>query len=302
MARHNIIFGGDRAVQQGSAGGGTQWSSSFDQQSGAYGRPADPYAPQQGQFGQRAEDLEAMYARPAATGHDTGRMTMRDALNAITATLVVVLLVGTAVALAPVVLGVVAGEQGRSLGLVLGMGATAIGAIGGLVLGLVNAFKRSPSAILVLLYAVFEGLLLGGISGMFEMQYPGIALQAVIATFCVAGSILLLVRVGVLRTSPALTKIFLYAMVAYLGFSLFNLVWMLFTGATLREGMIGMAIGAVAVVLASYSLVMDIEDVQRAANGGAPRSYAWRCAFGVTVTLVWMYMEILRLLSILRSN
>lgn len=296
MARHNIIFGRDDAVRQGSpapVSANTQWSSSFDTQADPYGRTAAP--------GQSADSLEAMYARPAATSHDTGRMSMRDALNSITATLAIVLVIGSFVALTPVVLGVVAGEQGKTIGLALGGIATIVGALGGLILGLVNSFKRNPSAVLVLAYAVFEGLLLGGLSGAFESIYPGIALQAVVATFAVAGVVLVLTQLGVLRTSPALTKVFLYATLAYLAFSLFNLVYVLATGGSLRTGMIGMAIGALAVVMASYSLVMDIEDVKRAVNTGAPRNYAWRCAFGVTVTLVWMYVEILRILAIFRD-
>jgi uncharacterized YccA/Bax inhibitor family protein len=258
MARHNIVFGRDQAVQQGgNAYSGprfgqaaqtgptqsTQWSSGFDQQGG--------------------DQLEAMYARPSATGHDTGRMTMRDALNAITATL---------------------------------------GVIGGLVASLVNIFKKQPSTIAVLVYAVFEGLFLGGISGTMEYIYPGIALQAVIGTLAVAGTVLVLFHLGILRTSPALTKIFVVAMIAYLIFGVVNIGYLLLTGTSLREGVIGLIIGGLAVVMASYSLVMDFEDVKRSAEAGVPRKYAWRLAFGIAVTMVWLYVEVLRILMILRGS
>ena len=297
MARHNIVFGRDQAVQQGgSAYSGprfgqaaqsgpapdTQWSSGFGQQGG--------------------DQLEAMYARPAATGHDTGRMTMRDALNAITATLGVIIVVGFAVAMTPLALGLVAGEAGLQAGLALAGVATLVGVIGGLVASLVNIFKKQPSAIAVLVYAVFEGLFLGGISGTMEYIYPGIALQAVIGTLAVAGTVLVLFRLGILRTSPALTKIFMVAMVAYLLFGIVNIGYLLISGQSLRDGVIGLIIGGLAVVMASYSLVMDFEDVQRSAEAGMPRKYAWRLGFGIAVTMVWLYVEVLRILMILRGS
>jgi len=297
MARHNIVFGRDQAVQQGgSAYSGprfgqaaqsgpapdTQWSSGFGQQGG--------------------DQLEAMYARPAATGHDTGRMTMRDALNAISATLGVIIVVGFAVAMTPLALGLVAGDQGVQAGLALTGVATLVGLIGGLVLSLVNIFKKQPSPILVLAYAAFEGLFLGGLSGTMEFIYPGIAMQAVVGTLAVAATVLVLFRVGILRTSPRLNKIFMVAMVAYLLFGLVNIGYLLLSGQSLRDGVLGLVIGGLAVVMASYSLVMDFEDVQRSVEAGTPRKYAWRLGFGIAVTMVWLYVEVLRILMILRGN
>jgi uncharacterized YccA/Bax inhibitor family protein len=229
-------------------------------------------------------------------------MTLRDALNAITATLGLIIVVGAGVGLLPTVLGLVAGYEGFAVGVGLATVAMVIGLIGGLVTGLVNSFKKKPSAVSTLLYAGFEGMVLGGLSGLMEQVYPGIALQAVLGTLAVAGTVLVLFRLGVLKTSPALTKIFFVAMIAYLVFGLVNIGVMLATGTSLREGVLGLVIGGLAVVMASYSLVMDFEDVQRATNAGVPRNYAWRCAFGLAATLVWMYIEILRIISILRSN
>lgn len=165
-----------------------------------------------------------------------------------------------------------------------------------------NIFKKQPSPIAVIAYAVFEGLFLGGISGTMEYFYPGIALQAVVGTLAVAGTVLVLFRVGVLRTSPRLTKIFTVAMVAYMLFMLVNIGLMLVTGTSLRDGVLGLIIGGLAVVMASYSLVMDFEAVQHSSEAGVPRKYAWRLAFGVAVTMVWLYVEVLRILMILRGN
>jgi uncharacterized YccA/Bax inhibitor family protein len=306
MARHNIVFGRDQAVQGGAQHSAprfgqsaqaapardTQWSSGFAPQGYGQAAPAQP----------GADHLEAMYARPSATGYDTGRMTMRDALNAITATLGIIVVVGFAVAILPYALGLVAGPAGVQAALVITGAATLIGIIGGLVTGLVNVFKKQPSPIAVIAYAGFEGLFLGGISGSLEYVYPGIALQAVVGTLAVAGTVLVLFRMGVLRTSPRLNKIFMVAMIAYLLFGLVNIGAMLLMGQNLRDGVLGLVIGGIAVVMASYSLVMDFEDVQHAADAGVPRKYAWRLAFGLAVTMVWLYVEILRILAILRGS
>ncbi|WP_394215143.1 Bax inhibitor-1/YccA family protein [Brachybacterium vulturis] len=299
MARHNIVFGRDQSVRgganhhapqfgqsaQAAPARDTQWSSGFAAQGV-----------------QQGDSLEALYARPSATGHDTGRMTMRDALNAITATLGIIVVVGFAVAILPYALALVAGEAGAQAGLAITGVATVVGVIGGLVAALVNIFKKQPSPIAVIAYAGFEGLFLGGISGSLEYFFPGIALQAVVGTLAVAGTVLVLFRMGVLRTSPRLNKIFFVAMIAYLLFGLVNIGMMLMTGTNLRDGVLGLAIGGLAVVMASYSLVMDFEDVQHATEAGVPRKYAWRVAFGLAVTMVWMYIEILRILAILRGD
>lgn len=185
------------------------------------------------------------------------------------------------------------------------------GVIAGLVLGLVNAFKKEPSPGLIVAYAVAQGLFLGGISGMLEGMFPGIVSQAVIGTLAVFAVTLLLFRSGKVRTSPKATKIFLVAMLGYLAFSVVNVILM-FTGVT--EGMfgarnitvmgipLGVIIGVLAVLLAAYSLVMDFEFVQNGVQNRVPEKWGWTAAFGITVTLVWLYLEILRILAILRGD
>lgn len=331
MARHNLILGNDKAFRESAYAGFDRSAGVDDRRQYGYGAPqAGQSAPQSGygapqqgygvpqQYGQpqrgfgrsapSRDDLESMYARPSATGHDTGRMTMRDALNAITATIGVVMVVGFAVGLLPAVLSVVMGPDGESIGLMAQMGALLVGALVGLVLGFVNAFMRMPSPILVLAYAVFQGMFLGGFSGLIDRQFAeqtggaSLALQAVIATFAVAGTVLVLYRMGILRTSPRLTKIFMVAMIGYLVFSIVNIGVVFLTGGSLRDGVLGLVVGAFAVILASYSLVMDFEDVSNGVRNGVPRRLAWRCAFGIAATLIWMYVEILRILAILRNN
>ncbi|GAA2844835.1 putative YccA/Bax inhibitor family protein [Leucobacter komagatae] len=179
------------------------------------------------------------------------------------------------------------------------------GAIAGLVLGLVNSFKKEPSVPLIVLYAAAQGLFLGAISGTFEARLPGIVSQAVIGTLAVFGVTLLLFRSGKVRTSPRLTKIVLIAMAGYLVFSLVNFVVMI-TGLNtdpwgLRGGTLGLIIGGLAVLLAAYSLVMDFELVQNGVQNRVPEKWGWSAAFGLTVTLVWLYLEILRIIAIFRD-
>lgn len=283
MARNNLVFGNDAAFKP---------SSSY--------APAPQYNQQPGYSD---ADLAAMYNRPAATGYDTGRMTWKGVMNAITATLGTIIVVGFGVMILPTVLYLVTGsEQSRELGLAISVGAAAIGGLGGFITVLINGFKRQPSAIVTMLYALFEGLFIGGISLVFERQYPGIVMQAVIGTLAVAGSIVVLYRSGKLRTSPKLTKIFMIAFAAYFLFSIANLFLVWFGVVNLRFGFMGIVIGGVAVLLASYSLVMDLEVISNGVANRAPASYAWRAAMGLAVTLVWMYTEILRILSIARGD
>ena len=248
--------------------------------------PAGYGAPQQ--YGQpmSPEQLQEMYNAPAATAVQTGRVTYSDVINK------------TLISLALVLAGAVVGWN--IPGLIL------IGLIAGVVLGLVNSFKKQPSPPLILAYSLSQGVVLGSFSGVLESYYPGIAIQAVIATLSVFTGVLVLFRSGKVRTSPRMTKIFYAAMLGYLLFSLVNFGMMLF-GATdsmfgMRSGILGLVIGLLAVAMASYSLVMDFEDIATAVNTGAPKIVAWISAFGLTVTLVWLYIEIIRIIAILRGN
>lgn len=181
-------------------------------------------------------------------------------------------------------------------------GLAIIGAIVGLVLGLVNSFKKEPNVGLIVGYAAAQGIFLGGISVIFEQQFNGIVLQAIIGTFSVFGAVLLLFRSGKVRTSPRMNKIVMVAMVGYLVFSLVNVVMMMTGAASLRTGGLGLAIGAIAVLLAAYSLVMDFELIQNGVRNRVPERYGWAAAFGLTVTLIWLYLEILRIISIFRGD
>lgn len=238
-----------------------------------------------------SDELDAMYGRPSATPVDTGRMSYEDTI------------VKTLIAFAVLVATAVVGWVVPILMIP--------GAIAGLVLALVNIFRKQPSRGLVLAYAAAEGLFVGGISYLFNGMWDGIVTQAVFGTLGVVGVTLVLFLNGKVRTSPRMTKIFLVAMIGYVVFSLVNLGLMMF-GAT--DGMFGARsieiipgvplggiLGILIVLLAAYSLVMDFENVKTGVERGAPRVFGWQAAFGIMVTVVWLYVEILRLIAIFRE-
>src|SRR4051794_28110391 len=156
-----------------------------------------------------AASLEALYGSPAATTRETGRLTYDDVIMKTAGLLAVLVVTGAAT-------------------WVLAPGLWIFGAIVGLVLGLVNAFKKEPSPPLIVLYAAAQGVFLGGISQFYESFYEGIVGQAVLATLSVFAVSLFLFKSGKVRVTPRFQRILLVAMVGYLVYSLINVVFMLF--------------------------------------------------------------------------
>ncbi|QHO90454.1 hypothetical protein CWT12_02640 [Actinomyces sp. 432] len=250
---------------------------------------------------QQVSDLEAQYGAPSATNVDRGRMTYDDVIVRTFGIFAVILAAGAVSWMLAV--------NEATMG--LGMLALIVGAIGALALGLVNSFKREPSPALILTYAVFEGTMLGAFSGVMEMIYPGIVMQAVLASATTFGVVLLAYKFAGFRLSSRAQRILLTAMGGYLVFSVVNLVLSLtgvvsdpwgLRGVTIMGLPLGLIIGLVAVVMAAFSLTMDFEFVQRGVEQGLPTRYAWAGAFGLVVTLVWLYVEFVRILAILRDN
>ena len=273
----------------------------------AYGQAPSGYG-QQPAYGQVGPDqlrgLEEQYQAPSAANVDMRRMTYDDVIIRTAGIFAVILAVGA-------ISWSLATSQDtslRSMGFLMLMA----GVVGGLVFGLVNSFKREPSPVLIMVYAVFEGAMLGGFSGIMENIYPGIVLQAVLATGATFGVMLAAYKFGGFRLSGKAQRILLVAMGGYLLFSLVNMGLML-TGAVsdpwgLRSSVtilgvpLGLIVGVLAVVMAAISLTMDFDFIQRGVERGLPQRYAWAGAFGLVVTLVWLYVEFLRILAILRDN
>ncbi|MBM7026735.1 Bax inhibitor-1/YccA family membrane protein [Clavibacter zhangzhiyongii] len=241
------------------------------------------------------ESLDELYNRPSAGASETDRMTYEDTSVKTVSLLAIV-----------VVLGAVAWFSGP-----LAMPLALLGALGGLVLGLVNSFKKEPSVPLIVAYAAFEGLFVGGISRVFESVAPGVATQALLATAAIFATVLILFRSGKIRASKRATKIFMIAMVGYLLFSVLNFALVAFGVLDSPYGLrtetiagipLGVILGIFVILLASYSLVLDFDFIQRGVRAGAPRRYGWTAAFGLVTTIVWLYVELLRLFAILRGN
>lgn len=186
-----------------------------------------------------------------------------------------------------------------------------VGMIGGLALGLVNAFKKVPSPPLILLYAAFQGVFLGGISSFYNQlalsqQYEGIVLQAVLATMTTFGVMLTLYLTGIIKVTKKFQSIMIVALVSYMLLGIASLVAALFGvgggwGFYGIDG-IGLAICVLGVLIAAFFLLLDFEAISQGIKLGAPERESWRMAFGLLVTLIWLYLEFLRLLSILNRN
>ena len=179
------------------------------------------------------------------------------------------------------------------------------GAIGGLVFALVTAFKQPWAPVTAPIYALLEGLFLGGLSSLFEARFPGIVLQAVGLTLGTLFALLLAYKSGMIRA----TENFKLGVVAATGgiFVVYMATMVLgFFGASIPfihgSGTIGILFSLFVVVIAALNLVLDFDFIESGAEHGAPRYMEWYGAFGLIVTLIWLYLEMLRLLLKLRSR
>jgi len=186
-----------------------------------------------------------------------------------------------------------------------------VAALGGLGLGLVNALKKKVSPPLIMLYAVLQGLFLGGISNWYNAYaqgngYNGLVLQAVLGTMTAFGVMLLVYGTGVIKVNGKFAKIMMVALISYLVIGLASLVGALF-GVGDGWGFygvsgLGLILCAIGVLLAAFTLMLDFEAIKQGIAMGLPERESWRMAFGLLVTLIWLYLEILRFLAIFSRN
>jgi uncharacterized YccA/Bax inhibitor family protein len=171
------------------------------------------------------------------------------------------------------------------------------------VLGLVITFKQIANPAATLAYAALMGAALGAISEAFNTIYPGIVTQAVIGTFGVFAGMLVVYKTGAIRVTPKFTRWMVGAMVGVLVLMLANLVAGLFgVNLGLRDGgTLAIVFSLVVIGVAAFSLLLDFDMADEAIRRGAPAKFAWYIAFGLLVTVVWLYLEILRLLSYFRE-
>ena len=237
----------------------------------------------------QVDQLEQSYNAPAASSIRTGRMTIEDVV-AKTGFLFAIL----------VVVGALAWSAN------LGQGALLIGFLGAFGIAMAISFSKSIKPGLVIAYAVLEGLALGTLSHYYESFYPGIVSQAVIGTIAAFAGVLFMYRSGRLRATPQFTRA---AMGAAIGYFILGFVSMIasFFGVGKGYGFygvsgLGLLLAVAGVALASFFLVLDFDQIEKGIAAGVPEKESWRASFGLMVTIVWLYLEVLRLLSILRND
>jgi uncharacterized YccA/Bax inhibitor family protein len=217
----------------------------------------------------------------------------------------------TAALFALLLVGAVAGwNLFPSLGPVLILGGIALT----LVLGLVIALRKTVSVPLIVLYAAVEGVFVGAISNGYSLAFDppgqtdvfhGIVAQAVLGTLSVFAGMLLAYKTGIIRVTAKFRRIVTMAVIGYAIFALINFLYAVIGHHTFGiggTGALGFFVSIFAIGLASLMLAVDFDSIDRAIAAGAPEKYSWLLAYGLVVTLVWLYLEILRLLGRMRSN
>ncbi|GAA3119389.1 Bax inhibitor-1/YccA family protein [Streptomyces echinatus] len=223
----------------------------------------------------------------------TDRMTMDDVVVRSAITL------GT-VAVGAVLAWALLPVSGTSYGLAVGAALIAF------VLAMVQSFKRTPSPALILGYAAFEGVFLGVISEMYNSRWSGAPFQAVLGTMAVSGATLLIYKAGWIRVTARYARIGMAIAMAFLVVMAVNLLLVAFgvaeDGGLRSFGPLGALVGIIAIVLGAFFLTLDFKQIEEGIAYGAPRNESWLAAFGLTMTLVWIYVEMLRLVAIFSSN
>ena len=182
-----------------------------------------------------------------------------------------------------------------------------LGAIAGLVLALITIFRPTSAGVTAPLYAASQGLFLGGITVIFESQYPGIAIQAIGLTFGTLASLLFCYKTGIIKPTENFRLMIVSATAGIGLLYLVNIVMLLFGGGEgigfiHSSGLFGIGFSLFVVAIAALNLVLDFDFIEQGSENGLPKHMEWFGAFSLMVTLVWLYLEILRLLAKLRNN
>ncbi|MFD4949606.1 Bax inhibitor-1/YccA family protein [Streptomyces sp. NPDC058239] len=282
FSRDNGYAGFNAAPQAGAPAAG---ANPYAQGTAANPYATNPYAQQDTQYG--------VPQAPARSG----AMTIDDVVTRTALTLGTVVL---GAVLAWALLPVDEANLGKSYGIAIGAALVAF------VLSLVQSFKRKPVPALIIAYAAFEGVFLGVISSAVSTYIgPGVVMQAVMGTMCVFAGVLLAYKMRWIRVTR---RFYGFVMAAAMGFMLLMVVNLLFAvfgggdGLGFRSGGLGILFGVIGIVLGACFLALDFKQVEDGIAFGAPREESWLAAFGLTMTLVWIYLEMLRLLSILSGD
>ena len=181
-----------------------------------------------------------------------------------------------------------------------------VGAIGGIILALIATFKPNTARILAIPYALFEGAFLGGISVIFQIKFPGVPLQALLATFITTLVMFALYRFQIIRATEKFKAVVMSASIAIAMVFVVQIVMRLAFGSSIpflfENNLLGLGFAAFVAVIASLNLILDFDLIESAAAQHAPKAMEWLCGIALLATLVWMYYSFLRLLSMLRGD
>ncbi|MET7700038.1 Bax inhibitor-1/YccA family protein [Streptomyces sp. NPDC005485] len=286
FSRDNGYAGFNAAPQAGGPAVGTQGSpyaqgNPYAQQGG------NPYA--QNPYAQ--QDLQN--GAPPQAPATTGRMTMDDVVMRSAMTL------GT-VAVGAVLAWALLPVTSTSYGLAIGAALVAF------VLAMVQSFKRTASPALILGYAAFEGVFLGVISEMYNSRWSGAPFQAVLGTMAVTGATLLVYKAGWIRVTARYARIGMAIAIAFVLTMAVNLLLVVLNvapdGGLRSMGPLGAVVGIIAILIGAFFLTLDFKQIEDGIAYGAPREEAWLAAFGLTMTIVWIYVEMLRLVAIFSGD
>lgn len=281
----------EKDAQSGYAGfGGAQSASAAQSAAAAQAATA----------GMSAQQLQDLYNQPTAGPVETRRVTMDDVIMKTLGLFAIVLITGT--------LGWMLAASNPSLGFPLVVG----GMVGTLVLGLVIAFKKALSVPLIIGYAVLEGLFVGAVSQVYSTYFDppntpafeGIVAQAVLATVATFTGMFLAYKFGLIKVTAKFRRIMTMMIFGYVIFSVINVIYAFATNTQFGiggSGALGIGISLFAVGLAAFTLALDFDSIEQAIRSGAPQKYSWLLAHGLIVTLVWLYLEFLRLFARLRE-
>ncbi|HVX47223.1 MAG TPA: Bax inhibitor-1/YccA family protein [Mycobacteriales bacterium] len=206
-------------------------------------------------------------------------------------------------------------RTGAMLGMIVLTGAIAwaadlnglaiVGALVGFVLAMIIAFKRITNPAMLLSYAAAEGLFLGAISHMYNDWKGGIVVQAIIGTVAVFAGMLVVYKTGAIRVTPKFNRWLTGALFGVVGVVLVNLIASMIAGhdalGIWSGGPLAIGFSLLCIGIAAMSFLADFDMIDQAIRRGAPEKFAWYAAFGLTVTLVWLYLEILRLIGYMRD-
>ncbi|MFE6055053.1 Bax inhibitor-1/YccA family protein [Kitasatospora sp. NPDC056446] len=290
MRSSNPVFSREGSFTRDSGYAGFGNTAQAGGQPGGNPYAGTPYAqqPQQGQAPLSDEQLYEMYNGPSAGPAATGRMTLDDVV-ARTAMTLLTLVVAGAVAWFTLPFD----KYGYAVG----------ASVVAMVVGLVVSFKRSVSPPLILTYAALQGFAMGAVSHVFNTALNGIVIQAVLGTAAVFAAMLFAYKSGRIRVTARYQRIGIAIALGFVLLMLVNVIASAFGAEMgLRSGPLGIVVGLVGIGLGAFFLSLDFASIEEAIAQGAPQRESWRAAFGLTLSLVWIYMEMLRLIAILRGD